>query len=387
MSQSAATVDIRFVEESTWGTTPGSPSMQSVNRVSSTISLEKDTYESQRVRTDRNVEDFRHGVRRARGTLNDELSIGGADAFLAAAMGNDWVAGVTYGNTAAVDGGVGSSTITRGTGSWLTDGFREGDIVDIAGLTVGSEDGRAMIIGLTALVMTVDKVLTDDATPDLDITVVGKKVKNGVLKTSFTIEQAFPDLSPPQYQVFTGMRVSGMTLSLPSTGIATVSFDFLGKDASDITGTALDATPAAPPSGSVVAAVNGALFIEGQRVGVLTSAEIRVENGLTAEPVVGQNTVHAIFDGRCRVSGQFTAFFENPDLIQNFYDEDELSLLVRLDAPNGTDFLTINLPRFKFGGANLDVSGEQGLPITMPFQALYSADAGYTIAMQSTSAL
>lgn len=93
-AQSVTTVDIAFVQETTWGVTPTTPSMQLIERVSSSLNMKKDTYQSNRIRSDRKIAHYRHGVRRIEGDLEDEFSIASHDVFLSAVLCNDWASDV-----------------------------------------------------------------------------------------------------------------------------------------------------------------------------------------------------------------------------------------------------------------------------------------------------
>src|SRR5262245_49358224 len=56
---------------------PGATGAQALRRVTSTLKLGKDTYTSAEIRTDRQISDFRHGIKRATGgIISGELSPG-----------------------------------------------------------------------------------------------------------------------------------------------------------------------------------------------------------------------------------------------------------------------------------------------------------------------
>jgi hypothetical protein len=55
-------------------TDPGTSGGQVLRRVSSSLNLVKDSYQSEEIRTDRQITDFRHGLRRVEGSISGELS-------------------------------------------------------------------------------------------------------------------------------------------------------------------------------------------------------------------------------------------------------------------------------------------------------------------------
>jgi hypothetical protein len=85
---------LRYKAESTWGTAPGASGAQLLRRVTSTLDLKKQTYRSNEIRSDYQVNDMRHGVRSVEGTINGELSPGTYKDFLAAAVRKAFVATV-----------------------------------------------------------------------------------------------------------------------------------------------------------------------------------------------------------------------------------------------------------------------------------------------------
>jgi tail tube protein len=85
---------ISYVAESTFGTTPGTPTMLELRNNGSTLGLKKDSFVSEEIRNDRQIVDMRHGVRRVEGDISFELSYGAFDDFLAAVMFGAWATNV-----------------------------------------------------------------------------------------------------------------------------------------------------------------------------------------------------------------------------------------------------------------------------------------------------
>ena len=110
-----------YKQETTWGTLAGTGSGKLLRRVTASFNLTKETYQSGEIRTDYQVADFRHGVRSAEGSLSGELSPGSYADFFAAAVAKDFVAGVSMTGLSITIAGTGPYTLTRATGSFLTD--------------------------------------------------------------------------------------------------------------------------------------------------------------------------------------------------------------------------------------------------------------------------
>lgn len=95
-----STTRLAYIAENTWGTTPATPAFQKLNPTNHTIGLEKETFQSETLRSDRQIADFRHGVRQSNGDIGFEFRAISLDTLLEAALmgtwtGNDLKAGTT----------------------------------------------------------------------------------------------------------------------------------------------------------------------------------------------------------------------------------------------------------------------------------------------------
>jgi hypothetical protein len=386
---------VRIKKESVFGTAPGATGAVLLRRVTSGIDLVKDTYESAEIVSTFQRSDFRHGTRRVEGSIDGELSPGTYQLLLAAALRKDFVAGATTGAITTVTAAVGPpGTFTRSAGSYLTDGFKVGDIVRWTGWATGGTNNNARnyrITVLTATVMTVtgllDEVVAAKASGDsVTCTVVGKKSftpATGHTNDSFSVEHWFSDVALSE--LFTGCRVRSLGVRLPATGLGTLTIGLLGQNITTA-GAAYYTSPTAAPTTGIVAAVNGALRFGGSDIATVTGIELNLDGGMTTEAVVGSNQSPDVFPGIVAVSGQVTVLFENATLRDLFLDETEAELwsYLRLSSAINSDFLSFHLPRIKLGGAQKS-DGLQGLVQTMPFTALYNSAGGSGLAGEATT--
>ena len=92
---------LRYIVESEFGTTPATPTMIELRHTSCGIALSKDGFQSEEIRSDRQISDFRHGVKRIQGDIGIEFSYGEFDTILEAALFGEWSSDVlTNGVTA-----------------------------------------------------------------------------------------------------------------------------------------------------------------------------------------------------------------------------------------------------------------------------------------------
>jgi hypothetical protein len=78
------------VAEVTYGTTPVSPVWVPIRHKSTSLALTKDSMQSEELRSDRQIADFRHGNYKVGGDIAVELSYGTFDAILAAVLAGTW---------------------------------------------------------------------------------------------------------------------------------------------------------------------------------------------------------------------------------------------------------------------------------------------------------
>lgn len=382
-------------KEATFGVAAGVASALYLRRLTSDIGLKKDPYESAEIVTHAQVQDFRHGIRRILGTINGELSPGSYNLPMQSAIRKDFVAGATSGALVNVTAAAGPpGTFTRAAGSWITDGFKVGDVVRWSGWTTTGTNNNARNYRITALSATVmttsgllDEAVAAKAAGDsVTATVVGKKTyipPTAQTNDSYTIEQNFPDIV--QSEQYLGCKFGGMDVNLPATGLATVGFPLTGQDI--VTSTApYFTTPTAAGTQGIAAAVNGKLRMGGADIATVTGVSFKLDLGLSTDPVVGSNIVPGITPGRSRVSGQLTAMFEDGVLRDAFINETEIALhaLLKLGSATNSEFLSFYFPRIKLGGADKD-DGEKNLIQTLSFVALYNSAGGTGISTDQTT--
>jgi len=81
---------IHYIVESTYGTTPSTPTWTPLPHTGTTLAMTKDAIESEKLRGDRQVEDFRHGNKTISGDVSSELEYSAFDDVLEAVLGGTW---------------------------------------------------------------------------------------------------------------------------------------------------------------------------------------------------------------------------------------------------------------------------------------------------------
>lgn len=382
---------LRYKKEVTWGVAPGATGAQLLRRTTSDLNMVKNAYESNEMRSDFQVADMRHGIRSVNGNINGELSPLTYVDFFAAILRKAAVAGVSA-TSLSITSNISTKTFTRSTGSWLTDGFKVGDVVRFSGYTAGNVGMNARnyrIAALTATIMTVADstgMVDAAAVTGISCAVTGKKIwvpTTGHTDDSFSIEHYFADLA--QSELFTGCKVNQLDISLPATGMSTIGIGILGKGVTTAA-SAYYTSPSAETTTSLLTGVSGKLRVGGADVANVTAANLSIQAGLSPAEVVGSNDIGAVFPGRVRVSGEFSAYFEDVTMRDAFINETEIALhlLLTTGSEANAHFLNFVLPRLKLSGAAKD-DGEKGLIQTIPFTALLNTAGGTGLDTEKTT--
>jgi hypothetical protein len=291
--------------------------------------------------------------------------------------------------------GAGPYTITRSTGSFLTDGLKIGDVIRITAGTFANPVNRDNNCVVTAVTATVATVITLNGTllvaegpiATSTVTVVGKKSViplTGHTDTLFTVEEWFADLA--KSELYPDMRIGQADIGLPASGNATVKLASQGLGVRT-TGTAQALTsPASATTSPVLTAVRGILLVNGVKNQVVTGVTLTVKTTLSQQgPIVGSNYAPDMSRGRIEVTGSFTALFDSTTL-RDMFDSETLASMVAVmaaDTTNTADFVSFNMSAIKLTDASPD-DGEKAIIRTYPFVAQLNAAGGAALANDQT---
>lgn len=385
---------VAYKVEATFGAVPAASGAQLLRRTSSDLSLKKDTYQSNEIRTDFQVADFRHGVRRVAGKLSGELSPKTYADFIGAALKRDFAAITALTAVSLTIAGSGPTyTVTRAAGDWLASGLKVGHVVrlSVGSLNAANINKNLLIVDMTATVLTVIPLngvalVAEGPITGCTITAPGKATyipTTGHTDKSFSIEHWFADV--PASEVFAGCKIDRVGLTLPPTGMATVDLDLMGKDMTPSASQYFTSPTAVTTTGSL-AAVNGILRVGGATIATVTGLTLEIDPSFSGDPVVGSNTIPNLFPGKVKVGGQFTAYFDSTTLRDAFVNETEIDLIAAFTSDNTAtaDFIAIALPRLKIGDASKS-DGDGGIVGTYPFTALLNNAGGTGIKTEKTT--
>lgn len=367
---------------------------QELRRVTSTINLTKETYQSSEIRSDQQIADFRHGSKQVSGTLSGELSSGTYKDFLQSVLRKDFVA-ITSLTAAAVTIVASTGVITFQTGNPLTGGIKIGNVVRITAGSVNAANlnKNLLVTGVTASTLTVKTLngsaLADNATSVTGVTIAIPGKYTYVPETAqtqdyYTVEHWFLDVA--QSEVYSDIVQTNAQVKIPANGMATIDFPLVGLNVSTGTSQVLT-SPTAISTGGATAGVNGLLLVSGTPVAIVTSIDFDVNGNISvADAVVGSVSRPDVFQGSVAVTGTFSAYFTDAVFRDYFINETEVSLIIALttDSTAIADFVVFSMSRIKLGGADVS-DGANGLTRSFPFTALKNTSGGAALANLATT--
>lgn len=376
-----------MVQESNYGVTPANPVLIPIRHTQTSLGLSKESIQSEELRADRQITDFRHGARQVGGEIQIELSYRSFDKILEAVLGGTWTPTKTTGSTSL---SAAAGSFARAAGSFVTDGFENNDVIYASGFTNNGNNGRFRITNATPTSLTVtpldgQTMATEAAAAGRQLDSAASQLKSGTVRRSFTIERLFADIlsADKPYHRFTGVEFNSLQLAISANAMVTGTLGVVGKDMVTDTVIIAGATYQAPTTTSPLDSFTGTLDENSVAIAVITEIQLNLENGLDPRFVVGSKTTARPSIGRSNCSGTITAYFENSLLLDKFINETESK--IKLSMPDGAgNKITITLPRIKYNGGQPDVQGEGPITLSMPFQALLDSATGTNIIVEKS---
>jgi hypothetical protein len=196
---------------------------------------------------------------------------------------------------------------------------------------------------------------------------------NGVLRPSFSILRHFGDLGAGNkpYHLLTGVEFASCDLTLPTSGIATASFETIAKTYTHGESAPASSVLSAPTTTAPMDTFTGTVKEGGSAIGVITEAKIKFDNNMARRFAMGSKDTLLPSQGRFSATGSITAYYESAVMLDKFLNGTSSSL--EFELSDGTNTHTILLPNVKYTGGRVPVSDDGPITINLPFQAIYDA--------------
>ncbi len=354
-------IRVSIVAESTYGTTPASPTMLVLPVTGSALQDRLGYVQSNVINPDRNVDDLVRLSKSAGGSIPLELRYspstqGLSVAMLALMSGSAYTAAATIASCTTT---AAAKTVTRASGDFTTD-IQVGDVIKLSGGTAG-DMGYYRVTAAVALTLTVDRP-TNFAGSSGNVTVTrGARVVNGTATPSFTIEVAHLDLE--KAQIYTGCVINTMDVNLSIGQLATVTFgieaqsstrvdNFVGSSGiyiASATYTAATAHPTLDPIGVQEIRVGGADY-------AAQSLTMNLTNNARPREQIGALGPVSMARGFFGATGQVTAYLEDWTDHNAFAGNTPTDLWFAAIDANSRGW-SIALPQVKFSDLTAPVTG------------------------------
>ena len=379
---------------------------QIVRRNTSNFELAKDTFTTEAEQTSsRQINYAGYGARMVNVSYSGIFSPGTQSDMLSALLMRDFtktLAADLTGLSLTIAGTGPTYTLTRGAGSWLTDGVKIGMGIRLtaAAHNVANKNRNLVVIGVTATVLTIvpanfsqNKVAMVAEGPVAAgiVTFPGGRTfvpTSGHTDVDYTVEEWMSDM--PRSQVNDSVKWTSATMRLPGSGPAGIDFSAMGldqvKDPAGA-GTAYFTAPAAETTTGALVAASGVLFVNGVAQSVVTDMTATLDGrGAIADPVVGTPIRPDVFTGKLAASGSFTAYDSTGTLRDFFLNESDISILMFMTAgaADNADFVSMLFGQVKVNSASAD-DPETGRKLTCAWAAQYNATGGVGLASDATT--
>lgn len=354
---------IYSLEESTWGTTPGS-AMNTVAYASSiTGGIEAGNVLTNALRSDYNKPKQNRTTEDGSLAVNFELAYGDVPLtdWFEGLFRNDWAAAVSNSGTTISFDASGSTIDDSGSGfstAWAN------RWVEVSGTS--NNDGFYFVTSATTSALTVDSSLgdapltTEAAGATVTVDNDGSLLQGSTLK-SYTIERYHSDMSSTPYVAHLGMRPAGGSLTVDAGALVNGQISFQGKAPSDpaASSAGTGAANAASTDELLNATSQISLLFEGgsaisanaSSIGLNFGSPVRPQHALTSKDPFGIGGNSREFTGTLNLYWDDNA----AAIYQKLLDDTASSLYFKLNDADGND-IVFSFPAIKYRGGNADVS-------------------------------
>lgn len=380
---------LAFVKEVTYGVTPNS-ALQIMRQSGETLGQDTQTVVSNEIRSDRQIPNIVRVGADAKGDFSLELSATTHDEFMLAALQSaGWSTPVTQ--TIAnltVAAGANQYTITRASGSFITDGYAVNQWVRISNFVNAANNGYGKISVLTATVMTivgnynaaagnangVNEVLAAGGNINM-----GAQAVNGTTLSSYSFERKYTDLSN-EFAAITGACINTAGFDISVGQIVKMAVGIMAQKEASASATIGNGSYTNPSTTDVMSATND-VFMVMENLGKfdVTKVGININNNLRFRNQVASLNPISIGAGTCVVDGSLSAYFTSKTIIDKClnFTSTNLVIIVR-DAANNA--YLIELPEIKVTNAKRNSPAQnQDIMADLTIAAFRDPSEGITI--------
>lgn len=336
------------------------------------------------------------GQKKTTGKIDGNISPGTYYKFIAAALMKDFAAVAAYAAGIDVTAAASAPHFVDASGGFLTAGLKVGMVGRWTGFAGGgataNNDRNFWITALTATNMTgifLDgtAVAADAAGDSVTFTVVGMITNaplTGHTNDYYTFESWQSDIS--KSELFPDCKFNQIATTVPATGPSTISIDVVGLGTRTLGTSQAMTSPTAETSTDIVEGVRGALYVNGALTSYVQSFSLTIDRGIT--PIgasLGSAVSPAHNEGRVKVSGSFSVFYDSSTLSDIFDAQNtvSLALVTVCDGTATSDFVGFTMGKISVTSDQPD-DGEKVIIRTFNFTAEMNGEGGAALAFDQT---
>ncbi len=370
---STSAVQVRYIEETTFGTIPVAGNPLNVRVTGESLSYDVSKTASAEINSTRSISSMAPTSATAGGDLNGEMQYREYDRFMEAALQSTFTVYGTNGVGTSFTADFTATTITASvaptTTSALTN-LKKGQWFRLT--TGGINNGKLFRVSST--VAPTSTVITLDAGTPATVgstvatcVVQTRRLTHGTTQKSYTIEKNMTDIGV--FMAFTGQTVSKMSVGIQSGSLSTINFSFMGKAASATTSTQLPGTPTASYAFDVQSGVSGTSCQVWEGGAPLTSTFVKsvsldFDNALRAQDALCTLGSVAIGSGTINLTGSMSMYFADKTIFDKFVANTNTSLVFSTMDSSGNGYVfsmpVVNISSYKVtaGGKDADMMAD-----------------------------
>jgi len=370
-----SSVELAYLVEVTPGVTPaGTP--QAIRKNTDSFGGTNGNIESGEIRSDGESASDIQGNKNVGGDLVTELSAASHDEFLKSVMFDDWTETTTGAST--LDAVASGNTFTRGSGSFVTDGFIVGQWVLSSGFTTAANNGWFKVTAVVALTLTVVGSALVDESGGGDEVIAAKYMKGGSTGNYLSIFKRWTDID--QEIIFAGCLVNSMALSIAPEKAMDLTFTVNGR--TEGVPTAVGTAAADVSTADPMTSFSGVILLDDVINTNMTSFDFTLTNNLSDGFVIGNREKVDQFKGRRQSTGNVGFFFE--DLAEYTDSNNHTAKNLAFSSNEGSAYYGFTFPRSYYDLPTPPTDSEGALTMSGPFRAEYDATTGASIIISSS---
>jgi len=390
--QTGKNVTVTYALEATLGVAATASGFTFRKNAGSGLQLARVAINPNEVRSDGKTSMGRLGSKTVSGSLAADMSVATFDPLLEAGVRGTWATAlaITEASSTLTSVTNDATSFIAAAGSWLSAGFRVGDVFVATGLATTANNSKNLrVTAVTTLTLSVAETLITMSTADTAFTFTrAKKLVQPTtpVARSFTFDEWSGDLD--KSKVSLGCRVSSIKITGQPDGMAMIEFGIVGLDQTTVSGASAPSLTVQTTSSTGLTWLDASIRVGTSDRTNLTAFEITYDLAASTQPVIGSVVSPDVFTGNAAISGSVSSTVMDFQDLTDFIAETEFEFFALLVEPESEpkDFISIFLPRLKRTSYS-DPHGNDGARIaTMAFMSGTKGTAtGYDDTMISIS--